>query len=86
MCRIGELTKWHSWTYVDKDKPLYHVGHSINLAFQAILIGLASGCTLYCHYENRARAAGRRDYRLNGLNEAEARKLGDRHPSFRYIP
>jgi hypothetical protein len=76
----------HSWTYVDKDKPLYRVGHSINLAFQAVLIVLATCCTLYCVYENRVRAAGRRDSRLTGLSEAEAMKLGYRHPSYRYIP
>jgi hypothetical protein len=75
-----------TWTYIDKDKPLYHVGHSINLAFQALLMAIATCCTLYCHYENRVRAAGKRDSRLSGTTEAEEIKLGYRHPAFRYIP
>ena len=58
----------------------------MNLAFQAVLVGIASCCTFYCHYENRLRDAGKRDDRLVGLSEDEAHKLGYRHPSFRYIP
>jgi len=37
-------------------------------------------------YENKKRAAGGRDHRLEGLGEMEAvNKLGYRHPNFRYI-
>jgi len=75
-----------TWTYVEKDKPAFRTGHSINLGFQAALIALAAGCLGYCHYENRVRAAGKRDGRLQGLSDAEKEKLGYRHPSFRYIP
>lgn len=39
---------------------------------------------LYCMYENKARAAGKRDYRLEGLTEEEQEQLGNRHPQFRY--
>jgi hypothetical protein len=39
---------------------------------------------LYCMYENKARAAGKRDHRLEGLTEEEQEQLGSRHPSFRY--
>jgi hypothetical protein len=35
-------------------------------------------------YENRARAAGKRDHRLEGLTEEEQEALGSRHPQFRY--
>lgn len=35
-------------------------------------------------YENRARAAGKRDHRLEGLTEEEQLNLGHRHPQYRY--
>ena len=38
----------------------------------------------YCMYENKARAAGKRNHRLEGLTEEEQEQLGSRHPSFRY--
>jgi hypothetical protein len=38
----------------------------------------------YCMYENKARAAGKRDERLEGLTEEEQEGLGNRHPRFRY--
>jgi hypothetical protein len=38
----------------------------------------------YCMHENRARAAGKRDHRLEGLTEAEQEMLGSRHPRYRY--
>ncbi|KAI6562608.1 hypothetical protein MCOR09_007731 [Pyricularia oryzae] len=40
---------------------------------------------LYCLRENKLRAAGKRDHRLEGLTEDETLHLGYRHPSFRYI-
>lgn len=39
----------------------------------------------YIRWENGVRGKGGRDYRLEGLGEAEARELGYRHPEFRYI-
>ncbi|KAF2668024.1 MFS general substrate transporter [Microthyrium microscopicum] len=75
-----------TWTYMEKDKPGYKKGHAINLGFQIAVIALAGSCVLYCQWENKQRAAGRRDGRLVGLSDAEKRKLGYRHPDFRYIP
>lgn len=40
---------------------------------------------LYCKWENRQRAAGKRDRRLDGLSPQEEMDLGYRHPNFRYI-
>jgi hypothetical protein len=39
----------------------------------------------YCIWENKLRAAGKRDYRLEGRTEEEISQLGYRHPEFRYI-
>ena len=62
---------------MDKDKPNYIKGHAINLGFQAVLIGLALGCASYCWWENKQRAAGKRDHRLQGLTDEEKEKLGE---------
>lgn len=40
---------------------------------------------LYCMYENKAREAGKRNHRLEGLNDVQQGKLGSQHPEFRYM-
>ncbi|KAF2011632.1 MFS general substrate transporter [Aaosphaeria arxii CBS 175.79] len=74
-----------TWTYTLKDAPKYPTGHTINLAGQIFVCLLATGGILYCKWENKQRDLGRRDHRLNGLNEAQIKDLGYRHPLFRYI-
>ncbi|WQF87621.1 Putative major facilitator superfamily, MFS transporter superfamily [Colletotrichum destructivum] len=74
-----------TWTYTFKDAPKYFTGHTINLVGQSLTVLLALFGIAYCLYENKARAAGRRDHRLEGLTEEEQGRLGYRHPSFRYM-
>ncbi|KAK4108613.1 MFS general substrate transporter [Canariomyces notabilis] len=73
-----------TWTYIKEDSPKYYTGHTINLCGQIAVVCLAIFGIFYCMYENRARAAGKRDHRLEGLTEQEKLKLGSRHPEFRY--
>ncbi|KAK4458444.1 putative MFS transporter [Cladorrhinum samala] len=73
-----------TWTYIYTDAPKYHTGHTINLGGQIATFLLAVFGILYCARENRVRAAGKRDHRLEGLSEDEQHKLGNRHPRFRY--
>ncbi|KAI9482734.1 MAG: major facilitator superfamily domain-containing protein [Benjaminiella poitrasii] len=73
-----------TWTYLQTEAPKYTVGHSINLAAGAIVIITSTLCTFYCRWENKMRAAGKRDYRLNGLSNEEVAELGHTHPNFRY--
>lgn len=73
------------WTYTFKDAPKYFTGHTINLVGQSLTVLLALFGIAYCLYENKARAAGKRDHRLEGLTEDEQGRLGYRHPSFRYM-
>lgn len=75
-----------TWTYLVRDAPEYPIGHSINLGAQVVVLCLAIFGVSYCMYENRLRARGGRDYRLQGATEEEKRDLGYRHPEFRYIP
>lgn len=74
-----------TWTYLPQDGPNYPIGHTINLVAQFISLGLATGGIFYCLWENRLRAKGGRDHRLEGLTELEKADLGYRHPEFRYI-
>jgi sugar phosphate permease len=73
-----------TWTYTRSDAPKYNTGHTINLCGQIGAVLLAIFGIFYCMYENKARAAGKRDYRLEGLTEHEKDNMGRKHPSFRY--
>lgn len=73
-----------SWTYKSADAPKYYTGHTINLSGQIAVVCLSIFGILYCMYENKARAAGKRDHRLEGLTAGEQHELGSRHPEFRY--
>ncbi|KAG4282026.1 hypothetical protein FPRO06_10929 [Fusarium proliferatum] len=75
-----------TWTYLARDGPEYHTGHSINVGGQIAAVIVTAFGTLYCVWENKAREAGRRDHRLTGLSEDEQAKLGSSHPSFRLLP
>jgi hypothetical protein len=49
--------------------------------FALSLFGIA-----HCAYENRMRASGKRDYRLDGVTTEEAKlNMGHRNPEFRYM-
>ncbi|SPO03264.1 related to permease of the major facilitator superfamily [Cephalotrichum gorgonifer] len=72
-----------TWTYITTDAPKYPTGHSINLGGQIAVFFLSVFGILYCLRENRLRAKGKRDHRLEGLTEAEQQDLGYRHPEFR---
>ena len=70
-----------TFTYLSSDGPEYTTGHSINLgAIILTLIGVTANI-LYIRWENAARNAGKRDYRLQ---QEGAGELGYRHPGFRY--
>ncbi|KAG0132863.1 major facilitator superfamily domain-containing protein [Tuber indicum] len=74
-----------TWTYISSDAPKYTRGHSINLGGQACLALVALFGIFYTRRENALRDRGGRDGRLVGLAEGQARKLGYRHPEFRYV-
>lgn len=74
-----------TWTYVSKDAPKYHIGHTINLVGQICVLLLAVTGIVYSKWENRQRDLGKRDHRLDGLSAEETKDLGYRHPEFRYI-
>lgn len=85
-CQWKKLTATRRWTYLPTGAPEYHKGHSVFLGLMLFCFVIALLGTAHCYYENRLRARGGRDHRLEGLTSKEAReKLGHRHPEFRYM-
>ncbi|KAK6439190.1 hypothetical protein LTR95_004609 [Oleoguttula sp. CCFEE 5521] len=74
-----------TWTYLLSDAPRYPIGHTINLVAQVIVACLATFGMFYIMRENRLRAAGKRDHRIEGMSEEDQDELGYLHPEFRYI-
>lgn len=70
-----------TWSYLSTDGPDYPIGHTINLVAQVIVLVLALSGIFYCLWENRLRARGGRDGRLNRLSEEEIEDLGYRSVS-----
>ena len=64
-----------------KNAPRYVIGYRTILGMSVAAAGLVIIYTAALMYENKARAAGKRDHRLSG---PDADNLGDDHPSFRY--
>ncbi|CUA66797.1 putative transporter C1683,12 [Schizosaccharomyces pombe 972h-] [Rhizoctonia solani] len=73
-----------SWIYLPSDSPRYPIANSVQLGAQAAFFVLVSILILHNIRENRRRARGERDYRLNG-SEEEVARLGSLHPNFRLV-
>ncbi|EXJ82166.1 hypothetical protein A1O1_08235 [Capronia coronata CBS 617.96] len=74
-----------TWTYLPTGAPLYHTGHSVFFALMVFCFVLALIGIAHCAYENRVRAQGKRDHRLEGKTEEEKFEMGHRNPEFRYM-
>lgn len=68
------------------DAPNYYTGNTINIGFSSFCWAVSATTLIYLTYQNRARRAGKMDYRLAEVPEAEdpAEYLGSKHPSFIY--
>ncbi|KAJ6525027.1 major facilitator superfamily domain-containing protein [Mycena vulgaris] len=73
-----------TWTYVASDAPDYRTGNTLNLAGMVTVLVLTVATMVHMVWENRKRARGGRDYRLDGLTPAEEARLGHLHPRFWY--
>ncbi|KAF8706129.1 Adenylosuccinate synthetase, partial [Rhizoctonia solani] len=71
-----------SWIYLPSDSPRYPIATGVQVGAQGAFFILASILILHNIRENRRRARGERDYRLNA-SEEEVARLGSLHPSFR---
>ncbi|KAF2238653.1 MFS general substrate transporter [Viridothelium virens] len=70
-----------TFTYIQADAPRYITGHAINIGMLVLSITLSTILMLYCNWENKRRAAGKRN---DLLAEGDEGMLGYRHPEFRY--
>ncbi|EAW07665.1 allantoate permease family MFS transporter [Aspergillus clavatus NRRL 1] len=69
--------------FFKEEAPRYRTGYGVSLGMTWVC-GIACASFLaYLARENRARNAGKRDWRL-GLPREEVENLGDDHPSFRF--
>jgi len=70
-----------TFSYLEHDKPRYTRGHAINLGMMMFATIPTSLLILFCKWENRQRAEGKRDHKLHEQSEA---MLGSLHPNFKY--
>ncbi|ORY76008.1 major facilitator superfamily domain-containing protein [Leucosporidium creatinivorum] len=75
-----------TWSYLPKDAPNYYTGNSINIGFASFCWLISASTLVYLIYQNRARRAGKMDYRLSEVPDSEdpTEYLGSKHPSFIY--
>ncbi|TFK23380.1 MFS general substrate transporter [Coprinopsis marcescibilis] len=72
------------WTYLPTDAPNYRNGNTGNLSTSSTVCVIVVITALYIRWENRKRARGDRDERLEGKSQDEQAKMGWRHPRFKY--
>ncbi|QRW08134.1 major facilitator superfamily transporter [Ceratobasidium sp. AG-Ba] len=73
-----------SWIYLPSDAPRYRIANSVQITAQGVFFLLVIILILHNVRENRRRARGDRDYRLNA-DESTVARLGSLHPSFRLV-
>jgi MFS family permease len=83
LANIGSIVA--TWSYINTDaKTGYRIGNSLNTATAVSVIIASLALVYYQKRENKKRAEGGRDYRLE-RPENEVARLGHLHPEFRYI-
>lgn len=80
---VGSIVS--TWTYTSNFAPRYLPGNAINVATTTLVFLIGAVLTWYVRWENKRRDRGDLDYRLEGLTEEEAQKLGHKHPHFRFV-
>ncbi|TNY19180.1 putative MFS transporter [Rhodotorula diobovata] len=73
-----------TWTFLPKDSPRYVPGNAFNLCGSTVMLILSAGLWAWQVRENRAKAKGRDDWRIEGKTQAEIEALGQKLPGFRY--
>ncbi|KPV77692.1 uncharacterized protein RHOBADRAFT_41688 [Rhodotorula graminis WP1] len=73
-----------TWTFLPNAAPRYVPGNAFNLCGSSVMLFLAAGLWAWQVRENRAKANGRDDWRIEGKTQAEIEALGQKLPGFRY--
>ncbi|KAL9050802.1 MAG: hypothetical protein Q9162_006423 [Coniocarpon cinnabarinum] len=64
-----------TFTYLQEDAPRYITGHAINIGMLGLSAILCTILIIYQKWENRLRAQGKRDYRLQESSEERAAEM-----------
>ncbi|KAF2092870.1 MFS general substrate transporter [Rhizodiscina lignyota] len=80
---VNQVVGQTKLVFPQKDTPHYYPGLGTCIAFSASGIIAALVMYFFCAAENKKRDRGDRDH-LRDLPEEEQRRLGERHPDFRY--
>ena len=60
------------------------MGYSVSIALLGYGIVIYSFMSIYLNHVNRRRRAGKEDYKITGMTDAEIDALGDESPRFIY--
>ena len=72
------------FVYPNHTAPRYLMGHGVTLALTAFSAMIYLFMWFWYWRVNNNRAAGKEDYKIEGMTEEEIQEMGDRNPRFRY--
>ncbi|MBE3045875.1 hypothetical protein IMZ48_25700 [Candidatus Bathyarchaeota archaeon] len=70
--------------YPTKEGPQFVKGHAVSMGLVAMSSVIYIFFLFYFRYQNKRRAAGKLDYKTQGMTEEEVDELGEDNPRFRY--
>uniref|UniRef100_A0A0B7KJV9 Major facilitator superfamily (MFS) profile domain-containing protein n=1 Tax=Bionectria ochroleuca TaxID=29856 RepID=A0A0B7KJV9_BIOOC len=70
--------------YPLKDSPRYVKGYAVSIGLLAVGMTTFGSLSYYLHTVNQRRRAGKEDYKIEGMSDAEIDALGDKSPRFMY--
>lgn len=70
--------------FLATDAPKYYKGHGVSLAVLCISSSIFFFMHFYYARQNKNRAAGKEDYKMEGKTEAEVAEMGDKSPRYVY--
>lgn len=72
------------FVYPNHTAPRYIMGHAVTLGLTAFSALIFAFMWFWYARINKGRAAGKEDYKIEGMSEEEVQEMGDRNPRFRY--
>ncbi|ETS77989.1 hypothetical protein PFICI_10051 [Pestalotiopsis fici W106-1] len=75
-----------TWSYIDRDKPDYKIGNSLNLAASSLILIFSTLTYFWMHRDNRERRGRDVDAELSDLTDEQIRDLEWKHPAWRWKP
>ena len=70
--------------YQTHEGPQFIKGHAVSMALVASSTLIYIAFWFYFRYQNKRRAEGKLDHKVEGMTEEEIEELGEDNPRFRY--